>query len=58
MSKVIQKYCTELLELVLSDNLSVSIHEAYSFTTQGIRQAYSDFEGRGTSGKLLIKIGP
>jgi NADPH2:quinone reductase len=50
-------YCTELFELVRSGKLHVEIYKEYPFTTKGIRQTHIDIEGRGTSGKLLVKIG-
>ncbi|KAG9127566.1 hypothetical protein FRC07_012196 [Ceratobasidium sp. 392] len=51
-----RKYCGELYGMIQSGELHVEIFKEYPFTTEGIRQAYKDMGGRGTVGKLLIKI--
>ncbi|CEL63635.1 hypothetical protein RSOLAG1IB_10913 [Rhizoctonia solani AG-1 IB] len=50
------QYSSELLELIKSGKLNIAVHAEYPFTTEGIRQTQIDITGRGTSGKLLVKI--
>ncbi|KAH7338609.1 NAD-P-binding protein [Rhizoctonia solani] len=50
------QYSLELLDLIKSGKLNIAIHAEYPFTTEGIRQSQIDITGRGTSGKLLIKV--
>ncbi|CAE6450069.1 unnamed protein product [Rhizoctonia solani] len=50
------QYSSELLELIKSGKLNIAIHAEYPFTTEGIRQTQIDITGRGTSGKLLVKV--
>ncbi|CAE6436289.1 unnamed protein product [Rhizoctonia solani] len=50
------QYSVELLDLIKSGKLHIAIHAEYPFTTEGIRQSQIDITGRGTSGKLLIKV--
>jgi len=48
-------YTHEYFEL-LADGLDVAIHAEYPFSAEGVRQSQEDITGRGTVGKLLIKI--
>ncbi|CAE7231099.1 unnamed protein product [Rhizoctonia solani] len=50
------EYSVELLELIKSGKLNIAIHAEYPLTTDGIRQSQVDITGRGTSGKLLVKV--
>ncbi|KAF8750507.1 hypothetical protein RHS01_09267 [Rhizoctonia solani] len=50
------QYSSELLELIKDGKLNIAIHAEYPFTTEGIRQTQIDISGRGTSGKLLVKV--
>lgn len=52
------EYTTELFELIQSGKLDIAIHDEYPFTTEGIRQTQIDITGRGTSGKLVVKVAP
>ncbi|CUA67593.1 NADPH2:quinone reductase [Rhizoctonia solani] len=49
-------YSLELLDLVKSGKLKIAVHAEYPLTTEGIRQSQMDITGRGTSGKLLVKV--
>ncbi|KAB5590502.1 NADPH-dependent quinone oxidoreductase [Ceratobasidium theobromae] len=50
------QYSSELFELVRSGKLGVAVHGEYPLSTEGIRQTQIDITGRGTSGKLLVKV--
>jgi len=50
------QYSSELLDLVKSGKLDIAVHGDYPFTTEGIRQTQIDITGRGTSGKLVVKV--
>ncbi|KAG8786111.1 hypothetical protein FRC12_016915 [Ceratobasidium sp. 428] len=49
-------YASTLLNLIRDGKLDVAVHAEYPFTTEGVRQTHTDITGRGTSGKLVIKI--
>lgn len=49
----LEKYTTELFDLVASDKLEVKIHDVYPLSE--VARAHTDIEGRKTTGKLLIK---
>jgi len=48
-------YSKEYLALI-ADGVKVPIHQEYPFSAEGVAQAQIDLTGRGTSGKLLVKI--
>jgi len=50
------QYSSELLELIKNGKLDVAVHGEYPLTTEGIRQTQTDITGRGTSGKLVVKV--
>ncbi|KAJ4265059.1 hypothetical protein NW762_005303 [Fusarium torreyae] len=50
----LEKYTTELFDLIKSKKLEVTIHGVYPL--KDIAQAHQDIESRKTTGKLLIKI--
>jgi NADPH2:quinone reductase len=50
------QYASELFELVRSGKLDIAVHAEYPLTTEGIRQTQLDITGRGTSGKLVVKV--
>lgn len=50
------QYACELLDLIKSGKLNIAVHAEYPFTTEGVRQTHTDITGRGTSGKLIVKI--
>ncbi|CAE6458583.1 unnamed protein product [Rhizoctonia solani] len=50
------QYSLELLDLIKSGKLNIAVHAEYPLTTEGIRQSQIDITGRGTSGKLLVKV--
>lgn len=52
------QYASELFELVNSGQLDIAVHAEYPLTTEGIRQTQIDITGRGTSGKLVVKVAP
>ncbi|KAG8739821.1 hypothetical protein FRC10_005082 [Ceratobasidium sp. 414] len=49
-------YSSELLNLIKDGKLDIAVHAEYSLTTEGVRQTQIDITGRGTSGKLVIKV--
>ncbi|KAG8785468.1 hypothetical protein FRC12_017537 [Ceratobasidium sp. 428] len=49
-------YASTLLKLIKDGKLDIAVHAEYPFTTEGVRQTHTDITGRGTSGKLVIKI--
>jgi len=51
-----QRYTTELWNIIANGKLKVKIHKEYSFTVEGVQQSHKDIVGRGTVGKLLIKV--
>ncbi|CAE6487976.1 unnamed protein product [Rhizoctonia solani] len=50
------EYTTELFDIIKNGKLGCAIHGEYPFTTEGMRQTHTDITGRGTSGKLVVKI--
>ena len=48
------KYTKELMEMIEGGKVDVSIHKEYPISEA--RQAHTDIEGRGTTGKLLLKL--
>ncbi|KAJ1302478.1 hypothetical protein OPQ81_002796 [Rhizoctonia solani] len=50
------QYTTELFDLIKNGKLDFAVHAEYPFTTEGMRQTHTDITGRGTSGKLIVKI--
>jgi hypothetical protein len=49
------QYSEEYMGL-LTDGLKVLIHKEYPFSAEGVAQSQIDITGRGTIGKLLVKI--
>ncbi|KAK5991318.1 putative quinone oxidoreductase [Cladobotryum mycophilum] len=52
--KDLEKYTSELFDLVSSNKVEVKIHEIYPL--KDVARAHSDLEGRKSTGKLLLKI--
>ena len=50
-------YTKEYFSYVAEGTVKVLVHKEYPFTAEGVAQAQQDITGRGTAGKLLIKIG-
>lgn len=50
------RYTSELWDLVAKKVVKLQIHGDYEFSAEGIKKAQEDITGRGTTGKLLIKI--
>jgi len=50
-------YTKEYFSYVAEGTVKVLVHKEYPFTAEGVAQAQQDIIGRGTAGKLLIKIG-
>ncbi|KAL7925733.1 hypothetical protein ACQKWADRAFT_318785 [Trichoderma austrokoningii] len=50
----LERYTSELFDLVISKKVAVKIHKIYSL--KDVAQAHIDLESRGTTGKLLLKI--
>ncbi|CAD6448726.1 5f6279ec-563c-4a11-8044-c952bfe0fee2 [Sclerotinia trifoliorum] len=49
-----ERYAAELFDFIIKDKLNVRIHEIYPL--EEVRRAHTDIEGRGTTGKLLLKV--
>ncbi|TGO68986.1 hypothetical protein BOTNAR_0017g00510 [Botryotinia narcissicola] len=49
-----ERYTAELFDFIIKDKLNVKIHEIYPL--EEVRRAHMDIEGRGTTGKLLLKV--
>ncbi|TGO15005.1 hypothetical protein BTUL_0045g00150 [Botrytis tulipae] len=49
-----ERYTAELFDFIIKDKLNVKIHEIYPL--EEVRRAHTDIEGRGTTGKLLLKV--
>ncbi|QSZ28719.1 hypothetical protein DSL72_003221 [Monilinia vaccinii-corymbosi] len=49
-----EAYAKELFDFISQDGLNVKIHEIYPL--EEVRRAHSDIEGRGTTGKLLLRV--
>jgi NADPH2:quinone reductase len=49
-------YLTQMWKLLETGTIKPKIHKEYPFTAEGVRQSQQDLVGRGTSGKLLIKV--
>lgn len=50
----LEKYTSELFDLIKSKKLELTIHKVYPL--KDVAQAHQDIESRKTTGKLLIKI--
>lgn len=52
-------YGDKLFDLVAKDELKITIHKEYPFTTEGVRAAQTDLTTKSgsTIGKLIYKIG-
>lgn len=51
-----EMYCKELYDLIAKGVVKIRIHKEYTFSADGIRQAQEDITGRGTTGKLVVKV--
>lgn len=49
-------YEKELWKLIESGTVKIKIFKEYPFTADGVRASQTDITGRGTSGKLLLKV--
>ncbi|ESZ95208.1 hypothetical protein SBOR_4407 [Sclerotinia borealis F-4128] len=49
-----ERYTSELFDFIVKDKLNVRIHEIYPLEEVG--RAHQDIEGRGTTGKLLLRV--
>ena len=50
------KYTTGLWDLISQEKLKIKIHDEYPFTLEGVQQTHRDIVGRGTVGKLVVKV--
>ncbi|EUC53519.1 NADPH-dependent quinone oxidoreductase [Rhizoctonia solani AG-3 Rhs1AP] len=50
------QYANELFDLIKNGKLACAVHAEYPFSTEGMRQTHLDITGRGTSGKLVVKM--
>lgn len=49
-------YTAELFDLVERGAVKVHVHKVYPFTVEDAKQTHIDITGRGTMGKLIVKI--
>ncbi|KLO09276.1 NAD(P)-binding protein [Schizopora paradoxa] len=49
-------YTTELFKLVENGTVKINVHKMYPFTAEGARQSHIDITGKGTSGKLVVRV--
>lgn len=49
-------YANILWAALKDGSLRVNVHKAYDFSAEGLRAAHEDIAGRGTTGKLLVKV--
>ncbi|CAO1632854.1 unnamed protein product [Sympodiomycopsis kandeliae] len=52
----LEKYAAEFWDLLAKKIIKLKIHGEYEFSEEGIRKSQEDITGRGTTGKLLVKI--
>ena len=50
------RYTNELFSYIANGSLKIKVHKEHPFTAEGVRQSQIDIAGKGTSGKLIIKI--
>ncbi|KAL2875891.1 hypothetical protein SGCOL_008887 [Colletotrichum sp. CLE4] len=50
----LEKYSTELFDMITSGKVEVAIHKAYPL--KDVKQAHEDLESRNTTGKLILKV--
>lgn len=50
----LEKYSTELFDMITSGKVEVAIHKAYPL--KNVKQAHEDLESRNTTGKLILKV--
>lgn len=50
------KYTREYFSYIANGSVRVLVHKEYPFAAEGVAQAHKDLAGRGTVGKLLIKV--
>jgi NADPH:quinone reductase len=53
-SQELEKYSSELFQMITDGKLTIGIHKTYDL--KDVATAHSDIEGRGTTGKLVLKI--
>jgi NADPH2:quinone reductase len=51
-----QSLSSQLFELVAEGAVRFKIYGEYEFSAEGIRKSQEDITGRGTVGKLIVKI--
>ncbi|PWN98991.1 GroES-like protein [Tilletiopsis washingtonensis] len=51
-----ERYAAELFALLAQHKLTLRVHQEYAFSVEGVRQAQEDIAGRGTTGKLIVKV--
>ncbi|WWC61368.1 uncharacterized protein I303_103949 [Kwoniella dejecticola CBS 10117] len=50
------EYTSELIDITKKAKINYAVHKVYGFTAEDVAQAQKDIQGRGTAGKLLIKV--
>ncbi|KAH8921669.1 GroES-like protein [Atractiella rhizophila] len=51
-----QYYADKVFKYIKDGVIKLNVHKEYPFTTEGIRATQTDITGRGTTGKLIVKI--
>ena len=49
-------YYDEFFKIVQDPGYKIRIHGEYDFTLDGLKKAQTDITGRGTSGKLVVRV--
>jgi len=52
----VEYYYKEMWSLIASGTVKFQFHKEYPFTVDGVRASQTDITGRGTVGKLVIKV--
>ncbi|TIA91082.1 hypothetical protein E3P99_01279 [Wallemia hederae] len=52
----LDKYSSELFDLIAKGVLKIHRHGVYNFDIDSLRQAQADITSRGTTGKLVVKV--
>nr|XP_019002340.1 NADPH2:quinone reductase [Kwoniella mangroviensis CBS 8507]OCF65801.1 NADPH2:quinone reductase [Kwoniella mangroviensis CBS 8507] len=50
------EYTSELIDITKKAKIHYAVHKEYGYSAEDVIQAQKDIQGRGTTGKLLIKI--
>lgn len=51
-----ESYSSELFDLLARGIVKLRVHGEYEFSEEGIKKTQMDITGRGTTGKLIVKV--